>query len=179
VTRPVTRPDIEVMLARAEEATPGPLLFRGKSDSIHTPPSAEEKAQGYTYGNQIARFTCDHDGVSAVRDGDLELWLHASTDLPTLAAYALELEATLANERGEGAPPDDRWEWVRSQWETREGAFGGWECIVRRSGNGWHFEWVDYSDDADDNADEWPDGDATHARAAMRLATLALTTTPK
>jgi ribosomal protein L7/L12 len=84
-----------------------------------------------------------------------------------------EARLELMNERGEGDPPDPRWEWIRGQWETREDAFGAWECVVSRHDDRWRFEWINHDPDAAEDQ-EWPDGHATHARSAMRAATKSL-----
>lgn len=66
--------------------TPGPWLYRGKSDAVYTPPTDPT----YQYGSQIFRFH-DEDGPD---DVDLELIL-AAPDL-----YAALKEAVRALDVG-------------------------------------------------------------------------------
>lgn len=56
-----------------KESTPGPWLHRGKSDSVHKQPSAEQYAQGYRLGETIFQF---HE-ESPPSDADLALILAA------------------------------------------------------------------------------------------------------
>ena len=175
-------PDTKAIRARAEAATAGP--WRYDPTKCYTPGVNGARD---VRTSQEAVFSDTPTGAptialtGAVNDAqsmaDATFIAHARTDIPALCDEVDELRATLANERGEGEPPEEGWEWVRGQWETMDGAFGGWECIVKRSGDQWHFEWVDYSPDADEDA-EWPDGYAPTARAAMRAATAALRVKP-
>jgi hypothetical protein len=113
-------------------------------------------------------------------------WLALGGDLPSPFPARLlatldertrerdELAATLANERGEGEPPSEGWTYRENmnQWERDR---GDWECIVKRDdrARSWRFEWVNYAEGGDVDED-WPDGAADTARAAMKAADAAL-----
>jgi len=63
--------------------TPGPWLYRGKSDAVYTPPSDT----AYQYGSQIFRFH-DEEGPN---DDDLNLILAAPEMLAALRRAVLAL----------------------------------------------------------------------------------------
>ncbi|MGU3628120.1 hypothetical protein [Comamonas sp. C24C] len=70
------------------ERTPGPWLHRGKSDSVHKSPSAEQYAQGYRFGETIFQF---HE-ESPPSDADLALILAAPELLHALQESLSALE---------------------------------------------------------------------------------------
>lgn len=82
-----------------------------------------------------------------------------------------ELAATLANERGEGEPPSDGWEWTICAWGR---GVDDCDALVSHVGHSddnlppW--EWLARVDG------RWQRGLAPTARAAMRLADCALVT---
>lgn len=79
-----------------------------------------------------------------------------------------ELLATLANERGEGEPPCEGWEWQPGIQEWRHGRH-----LARRNARGWGWEYNNAM------AGRWVAGDALTARAAMRAASSQGADVPK
>lgn len=88
-----------------------------------------------------------------------------------LTARLAESEATLLNERGEGDPPSEGWEWDGDggQWVRFVSESVG-VAYVSRSGSGWAWE-----------ADYGTDGEGPHptARAAMKAADAATREVPR
>jgi hypothetical protein len=109
----------------------------------------------------------DIEGILSHATGPMP-WPWMAQDAATLAAYALELEATLAAERGDAAGALPGWTFYGSAWFNAEHDIS----VQRIEGSNrrpvaWRYP--------------TPNGErlAPTARAAMKAATLALTTTPK
>ena len=87
----------------------------------------------------------------------------ARAEVERLRAELAEALATLANERGEGEPPEEGWVWRGSYWVS-----GLHKVQLMRGNNGWHVEdlWFDW---------RGPPAEPSYptARAAMRAASAA------
>lgn len=75
----MTEDELTRLAALAAAATPGPWLYRGKSDSVHQAPWGP-----YQYGDQVFRFN-DEEAPS---DADCEFILAARDAVPALVAIA-------------------------------------------------------------------------------------------
>ena len=112
------------------------------------------------------------------REANLVFIAAAPTDIAALLAELAEVqalfaeaEANMLNERGQGDPPSEGWEWKFGAWVKE--SVEEWECRVSRGGedhNEWAYEWIGpYA------VDEWPnDAGFVCARAAMFAADTAL-----
>lgn len=113
----------------------------------------------------------DHAALVAERDAATRRAEEAERERDAANDLSVELAATLANERGEGEPPSDGWEWTICAWGR---GVDDCDALVSHVGHSddnlppW--EWLARVDG------RWQRGLAPTARAAMRLADCALVT---
>ena len=142
----MSRPAFDAIEARADAATPGPWFhvrtddesnmcadYVGTVDRGDRHDNRRGMAPGTPRFGEVVAITLIQTPLLAAHESDLfgenaAMIAHARTDIPALVAYARELEATLANERGTGPTPDG-WYWADGQW-NRE-ADGGIYTVDR------------------------------------------------
>jgi predicted transcriptional regulator len=127
-------PDRLRTMARIFRADAEPVVVA--IPTLCTELTAIDEALNLTTATRVAG-----DRVAVIREREA-CWVseRAVEEIETLRARVAELEATLANERGDGKPPGEGWKWhddglVREWWRPTDIA----GIYVHRKGTGWRW----------------------------------------
>lgn len=151
------------LAARVAELEPFVAFHKGKVEGL--------RARIAELQSDFGAMQDERDGLEEERDAANARAVEAERERDAANDLSVELAATLANERGEGEPPSDGWEWTICAWGR---GVDDCDALVSHVGHSddnlppW--EWLARVDG------RWQRGLAPTARAAMRLADCALVT---